>query len=651
MVKKFLTFLILFVSALIFLNIHALHSVNVDMTATESAQTKFSILKEVQLKDNMVSITLDKLAPFNVFKVGAPPRLVVELIQTENDWKTKVISPEKNPIFTRIRSGQFQNEPVKIARVVMELRAPVEFETKTEGETIWVITKKMEKEGVEPMLTTITNSQLPPNEETTLIKHSTTLPLSTPLVSPTPSLILPKTSTQETSQTTPIQPLNNEPILKENLHDPSDPTTFFGRQLVTLDFFDIEIKDLFKILGDKAGVNVVFGSNVSGTVSIQLKDVPFKDAVSTILTLKNLKIISLGKNILQIMTAEEFDQYKTKAISVTKIFQVNYAKAGDVNTQLISILSTLSGKGKTLVDDRTNSIIVTDTPEGIELVNKLIGDLDKPTPQVMIEAKIVQVTLGKSLDLGITWGAAYTDKSGNQMITIGAAKASKAASSADAETPGSGSIGLMTRTPLNPSGGSDLEASGAGFTPGQGLGLSFGFVKDVVRLNAALSALAQKNKSKLLSNPKVATLNNKPASIKSEISEPYITTETQLTNAGTLTSQKVNTAKSGITLTVTPTINADGRITLKIVPDITSSQPTSIGIPKTTSQQADTTVIVKDGETFVIGGLISELESDQKAYIPILGRIPILGHLFKKTGTSKTRAELLVFVTPKIIPY
>lgn len=625
------------------------------MTGTESSQSKFSILKEVKIKDNMVSITLDKLAPFNIFKVGSPPRLVVELIQTENDWKTKVISPEKNPIFTRIRSGQFQNEPVKIARVVMELKSAVEFETKTEGQTIWVITKKIEKEVAEPMLISITNSQSAvgsiPSEDTTLMKHSSPTPVSAPFVSAPSAPILPKTSEQETSQTIPIQAINNGPALKENLHDPSDPTTFFGRQLVTLDFFDIEIKDLFKILGDKAGVNVVFGNNVSGTASIQLKDVPFKDAVSTILTLKNLKIISLGKNILQVMTAEEFDQYKTKAISVTKMFQINYAKASDVNSQLISILTTLSGKGKTLVDDRTNSIIVTDTPEGIELVNKLIVDLDKPTPQVMIEAKIVQVTLGKSLDLGITWGAAYTDKSGNQMITIGAAKASKAAASADSETPGSGSIGLMTRTPLTPSGSSDLEASGAGFTPAQGLGLSFGFVKDVVRLNAALSALAQKNKSKLLSNPKVATLNNKPASIKSEISEPYITTETQLTNAGTLTSQKVNTAKSGITLTVTPTINADGRITLKIVPDITSSQPTSIGVPKTTSQQADTTVIVKDGETFVIGGLISELESDQKAYIPILGRIPILGHLFKKTGTSKTRAELLVFVTPKIIPY
>ena len=170
-------------------------------------------------------------------------------------------------------------------------------------------------------------------------------------------------------------------------------------------------------------------------------------------------------------------------------------------------------------------------------------------------------------------------------------------------------------------------------------------------MNAALSALQQKNKSKLLSNPKIATLNNQAATIKSEVSEPYLTTQTQLTNAGTLSSTVVNTSKSGISLTVTPTINADGRITMKILPDITSSQPTSIGVPKTTSQTANTTVIVKDGETFVIGGLINEQDSDQRSYIPILGSIPLIGHLFKKTGFSKSRAELLVFVTPKIIPF
>ena len=253
--------------------------------------------------------------------------------------------------------------------------------------------------------------------------------------------------------------------------------------------------------------------------------------------------------------------------------------------------------------------------------------------------------------MGISWGVAYTDQQGNQMVTIGSNKQSKADSDAILQTPGSGGKGLFSRTPLTPGGVGDLESSGTGFTAASGLGVAFGFVKDSVKLNAALSALAQKNKSKLLSNPKVATLNNQAATIKSEISEPYITTETQLTNAGTLTSQKVNLSKSGISLTVTPTINADGRITMRIFPDITSSQPTSIGVPKTTSQQANTTVIVRDGETFVIGGLISEQESDSKSYIPILGSIPLIGNLFKRTSNSKARAELLVFVTPKIIPY
>ncbi len=441
-------------------------------------------------------------------------------------------------------------------------------------------------------------------------------------------------------------------LYKDKGFEPADPASLYGTKQITLDFVEIDLVELFKILGEKAGINTVFGNAVSGIITIQLKDVPFKDAIKTILSLKNLRMIYMGHNIVQVMTTDEFDQYRTKAISVTKVFQVNYAKATDVNTQLASIFTTLSGKGKTLVDDRTNSIIVTDTPDGIEMTWKLISDLDKPTPQVMIEAKIVQVSLGKGMDLGISWGVAYTDQTGNQMVTIGSNKQSKIGADSTAATGGSGGTGLFGgRTPLTPGGVGDLEAGGAGFTAAQGLGVAFGFVKDAVKLNAALSALAQKNKSKLLSNPKVATLNNQAATIKSEISEPYITTETQLTNAGTLTSQKVNLSKSGITLTVTPTINADGRITMKIAPDITSSQPTSIGVPKTTSQQANTTVIVKDGETFVIGGLISEQDSDQRSYIPILGQIPLIGNLFKRTSTNKARAELLVFVTPKIIPY
>ncbi|MBI1979898.1 MAG: type IV pilus secretin PilQ [Elusimicrobia bacterium] len=624
--------------------------VSAEPSTTVSASTAtaggFSILQDVSVENDTVTIVLDKPSPYQVFKVGSPPRLVLELVNTENDWKKKSVILTNNPVYTRIRSGQFQNEPIKIARVVIELKTPVDYKTTTEGNRILLVAQR---NGKEESPAPAKKSPPPSQKEEKAAIPETVMPKSEIAPSAPASVLAPAQKMEQEMK--PPAPKTNGSSVKETIYDPTDPTSLFGWQTVTLDFFEIDIRELFKILGDKAGVNVVFGNKVSGSVSIQLKDVPFRDAVNTVMTLKSLKIVSIGHNILQVMTTEEFDDYKIKAISMTKVFQINYAKSSDVNTQLVSILATLSGKGKTIVDERTNSIIVTDTPEGIENTAKLIADLDKPTPQVMIEAKIVQVTLGKNLDLGIAWGIAYSDRQGNQMFTLGSAKQSKGDADATAATAGSGAVGLMTRTPLVPGGTGDLEASGAGFTPASGLGLALGFVKDATRLNAALSALAQKNKSKLLSNPKVATLNNQAATIRSQISEPYITTETQLTNAGTLTSQKVNQAISGIALTVTPTINADGRITMKIVPDITSSQPTSIGVPKTTSQQANTTVVVKDGETFVIGGLISELESDSKSYVPFLGRIPLLGHLFKRTGTSKTRAELLVFVTPKIIPY
>lgn len=680
-----------------------------------------ALLNEIWIQGNSVTVRTDKPVPYNVFKVGNPPRLVIELTNTENNWKMKSVSLKTNPLFSRIRSGQFQDDP-KIARVVIDLKKTADYETRTDGSRI-ILTANADGEAEtapEAAAESISGAAAPtpaevveaappivekapapapaatpapaasapvvdskpapaakaapiPQPKTIAAKPAPAAPpameeeeaeaapdqssvyvspaVASPRAAPSASQTLPAARAAEPVTVPPASPTTMVQLPAAVAGDNADPTSLFGRQPVTLDFYDIEIRDLFKILGEKAGVNIVYGNEVEGTVSIQLRDVPFKDAVDTVLSLKNLRTVVMGRNIIQVMTANEFDQYKTRAISVTKVFPINYAKASDVNTQLTSILTTLGGKGKTLVDDRTNSIIVTDTPDGIETTTKLIQDLDKPTPQVMIEAKIVQVTLGKTLDLGITWGVAYTDRSGNQQVSIGATKAPTSSEDEANASPGSGAVGLMSRTPLNPIGAGDLEATGTGFNPATGMGLSFGFVKDVVRLNAALSALAQKNKSKLLSNPKVATLNNQSAVIKSEISEPYITTEVSFSQGQSVTAQKVNTSKSGISLTVTPTINADGRITMKILPDVTSSQPTSIGVPKTTSQQANTTVIVKDGETFVIGGLISEVDTDSRSYIPILGSIPLIGHLFKKTGKNRQRAELLVFVTPKIIPF
>lgn len=614
----------------------------------------YALLNEIRIQGDSISIKTDKAVSYNAFKLASPPRIVVELSNTENAWKMKSVNLKNNKLFSKVRSGQFQNEPTKIARVVIDLKTDVQYQAKADGNQIVLTASPAsasngaeETESEESAVPTVEAAAPTPAEKMQ----------AAPAVTEEPVEEIPSAPQKVAASYTPA-PSQRQEIASKYISESTDASSLFGRQPVTLDFYDIDVKELFKILGEKAGVNVVFGNNVAGTVSIQLRDVAFKDAVDTVLALKNLRTVIMGSNIIQVMSAEEFDTYKTRAISSTKVFPINYAKASDVNTQLGSILNTLGAKGKTMVDDRTNSIIVTDTPDGIEICTKLIKDLDKPTPQVMIEAKIVEVALGKNLDLGITWGTAYTDRSGNQMFTIGGSKNSAAVieNTDPALTAGPGfngpvNQGLMSRTPLNPSGTSDLEAAGSGFAAAQGLGLTFGFVKDVVRLNAQLSALQQKNKSRLLSNPKIATLNNQAATIKSQTSEPYITQDVSFSQGQSVTSQRVNTVTSGISLTVTPTINADGRITMKILPDVTSSQPTSIGIPKTTSQQANTTVIVRDGETFVIGGLISETESDARNYVPILGAIPLLGHLFKKTSTAKRRSELLVFVTPRIIPF
>ena len=598
-------------------------------------------LDKVNILGNSVSLKTTQPAVFSILRLSSPERLVIDLENTRNNWAKRSVTLKNNPVFFRVRSSQFSTQPLT-TRVVIELKEFLEYESSSEGNVIKLSVLTSNNTDMETMAAQPTPSELveaapnsteemaPPIETAPAVQTSAT---PAPQSAPAPQPVKKKSPLFETEKT-----------VSKTL--PSNPSSLFGQQWVTLDFYDISVRELFNLMGEKSGVNIVYSSEVKGDVSIQLHEVAFSDAVDTILALTGLKMIAMGKNIVQVMTPTEFDTYRTSAISTTRVFPINYATASNVNTQLSAILATLGGKGKTLIDDRTNSIIVTDTPEGIEKTAQLIMDLDKPAPQVMIEAKIVQISLGKNLDLGITWGSAYTDQSGNQMVTLGAA-----ATQSNTTTPGSGAVGLQTKTPLNPIGTSSLELGGSGFDPSKGLGLTFGFVKDAVRLNAALSALQQKNKSKLLSNPKIATLNNQTATIQSQVSEPYLTTQTQLTNAGTLSTQVVNQAISGISLSVTPTINADGRITMKIIPNITSSQPTTIGVPKTTTQSANTTVIVKDGETFVIGGLITEQESDSKAYIPVLGSIPLLGHLFKKTSISKIRGELLVFVTPKITPY
>jgi type II secretion system protein D len=281
--------------------------------------------------------------------------------------------------------------------------------------------------------------------------------------------------------------------------------------------------------------------------------------------------------------------------------------------------------------------VVSDTPEGLTSVEKVIAQLDKRPEQVIIEAKIVEINLNKSTDIGIQWQSAST--AGDPNVNIG----------------GTQNPGANTFT-YGPSGGSMIVPVAGGGTgvafpasaaSGQIAGISFGILSDGNRITGMLTMLAQKGLSKILSSPKVTTINNKEAKILVGQKIPYTTTTVTVSGA----TQQTNFLDVGIQLTVTPTINVDEKITLEVHPVVSLYIRADPAGPVIGTREAMTTVLVNNGETVVIGGLITDEDRKMGTKVPLLGDIPIIGHLFKRQYDTKDRTELLVFLTPQIVRY
>jgi type IV pilus assembly protein PilQ len=254
--------------------------------------------------------------------------------------------------------------------------------------------------------------------------------------------------------------------------------------------------------------------------------------------------------------------------------------------------------------------------------------------QVLIEAKLVEVVLDSGYDLGVNWGFQSWDSQGRFM------------GMGNANNQVTDSAGTKISLPNTAVGGTGVDLAATNIYGG----LRLGRIASDYILDLAITAAARKGKAKVLSDPKVATLNNKEANINITSQIPYQTTEVTNTSAGSVATTLVTYVTTGIILKVTPTINSDGRISMKINPSV--SQPSAtvgVSAPSVDTRSTDTSVIVKNGETIVIGGLIHDSSSDVVYKVPLLGDIPLLGFLFRKKSVSRTRLELLIFVTPKII--
>ncbi|HUM06265.1 MAG TPA: type IV pilus secretin PilQ [Terriglobales bacterium] len=413
---------------------------------------------------------------------------------------------------------------------------------------------------------------------------------------------------------------------------------------ISVNLKDVDLKDFFRLVHEISGLNVVLDPNVHGTLTIVLDDVPWDQALDIVLKNNDLAR-ELEGNVLRIATVDtlkhEADarraQIESEALAVEKVSVtrfLSYAKAKDVITTAKKFLSQ---RGDVVADDRTNAVIINDIPKVIPVIDRLLTQLDRKTQEVEIEARVVAATRQFARDIGTQmgfgWGNGHSAIGGNS--TVGTSQ-----TNVGGLTPG------YITTPANGSGtGNTIPLfSNLGVTQPSS-GLTFLNASNTVRLDFQLSLAESRGLLKVLSRPRVVTQNNIQALVKQGVRVPIVT-QAQLGGPPTVTY-----VDAFLRLTVTPQITSENTIFLNV--DVENTTPNFgqevQGNPELITQQATTQVLVTDGGTVVIGGVIQTQNSINISQVPLLGNIPVLGNLFKHTQVNTSNQELIFFITPRII--
>ncbi|MGL5452452.1 MAG: type IV pilus secretin PilQ [Aeromonas sp.] len=408
---------------------------------------------------------------------------------------------------------------------------------------------------------------------------------------------------------------------------------------ISLNFQDIPVRTVLQLIADFNNLNLVTTDSVSGNITLRLDGVPWEQALDIILKVRGLDK-RLDNNILLVAPAQEIaarekqqlesrNQVADLAQLHTEYLQINYAKANEVAT-LLSSESTklLSPRGAVSVDERTNVLVVKDTAEVISSIRRMLDILDIPVKQVVIEARMVTIDDGFDEALGVRWGVTKNDGHGNS--TSGSIEGNDSSN-------GTGVAGSVDdRMNVN------LPVTNAAGT----LAFQVARLADGTLLDLELSALEKESKAEIIASPRVTTANQKPALIEQGTEIPYV--ESSSSGATSVTFKK-----AVLSLKVTPQITPDNRVIL----DLTVTQdtkgetvPTGTGDAVSINAQSITTqVLVNNGETLVLGGIYQQTIKSDVTKVPLLGDIPGLGVLFRKTTSENKKRELLIFVTPRIV--
>jgi type IV pilus assembly protein PilQ len=424
---------------------------------------------------------------------------------------------------------------------------------------------------------------------------------------------------------------------------------FTGRR-IDLDLKDADIHNVLRLIADVGRVNIVTSDNVTGSVTIRMRNVPWDQALETVLQAKGLGMVRQG-NMLRVAPLADLNKERELAIArarselqlaplETRLIPISYAEAADMMDRAKDMLSP---RGTLAVDERTNVLIARDVAGNLNQIEELIRSLDTQTPQVLIEARVVEATSRYLRDVGIQWGGdgSISAATGNPTGLAFPSSIGVAGGATDAATPVGGLAPFGT--PPNPNFAVNLPAV-VGTGQGGAIGLTFGSINNTFNLSVRLSAAESSGMVRIISSPRILTLDNREARITQGTLIPF----SQITAQGVQTTFQ----EAKLQLLVRPHVTSDGSVAMHVKinrdePDF--NQTSARGDPTILKREAETDLLIMDGHTAVIGGIFTRNSGRSVDQVPVLGDIPVLGVLFQRRRASDTRSELVIFLTPRIV--
>jgi type IV pilus assembly protein PilQ len=389
-------------------------------------------------------------------------------------------------------------------------------------------------------------------------------------------------------------------------------------RLITLDAEDAPLASVLKILAEKGDLNIITGTgaNTATRLTIHMRDVPLDQAVNLVVRAAGLAYERIGNSIL----VAEARALKEETGLSSYVVDLRYANAEDVKGALRNIAQDIQ------VDKSGNRLIVVTSPRVISQIEEIVRVMDVPARQVVLEARILEVSTGDAMQLGINW-----DDLNRQGVVIV-----------------EGGSGATARGAV-PDSLPFFSASGGHKSMWSMRGMS----RQAFAWQTTIDLLIQTGKARVLANPKIATLNGREASILIGERIPFTVTGTVFAGGAAAETRQVEKEEVGIKLKITPLINADGYITTQITPEVSSVtgyKGVNNDLPVVATRQATTTVRLKDGSSVIIGGLLSEEKTTNVTKVPLLGDIPLIGYLFQHHSISTSKRDLVIEVTPHIMP-